>query len=88
MSIWYAFAVVAFIIVSWVVANLYSDNCLNTEKNSRYHGALEFNATFFSLVMFLLAYASKNTFFLFIGTALGLIVIRRFWLNWAGSDKT
>lgn len=87
MILWYVVAIILSVGVSWVVSNVYSDNCRCTERHLRYHGALEFNLTLFSLFMFILAYVASNFIFALIGGALVFILVRRFWVNWSGSEQ-
>lgn len=87
MSLWYLVAIALSVVVSWAVSSFYSDHCRCTERSLMQHGALEFNLTLFSLLIFILAYAANNIVFALIGGALAAVLARRFWVNWSGSEQ-
>lgn len=88
MSPWYLVAFVGIFAASWWVSELYSRKCLCRESHQKWHGALEFNATLFSLLFLLLWFVtrSKDGSWVMgaIGLLLAMIVARRFWINWKG----
>ena len=90
MSLWYLALIVAVVLASWQVAALYTRKCRCTERQLSWHGALEFNATFFALQLLLLWFVGREKQDSWIAGAIGLALVffvaRRFWRNWDRSD--
>ncbi len=86
MSLWYLVALGAIVLCSWRTSELYTRRCRCTERHLSWHGALEFNLTFFALNFLLLWFITREREGAWFSGALGcgllLILMRRFWRNW------
>ena len=87
MNLWYLLIFPAIIGFSWWVSRQYSDRCKINGTRYRWHGAFEFNATFFGsffLILWFISDKPGNWVFAVIGGFLLAVVARRFWVNWDG----
>jgi hypothetical protein len=91
MGVWHFLAIGAIVVASWQVSVLYRRRCSCAPKELHWHGALEFNATFFSLQFLLLWFVGREksgSWIIFaLGLTLGLLVLRRFVRNWRKSGS-